>query len=117
MKTSIYSPANHRGRIRAEMNDMKCNHCSDYTIHLQKYLIHGEHSYNPGTNEIFNLEEEFKGVDTTNVDAVALRLVNLGQAEQVKALFGGLIDSMCTGVKTYIDQVQAWEAQYNFIGM
>ena len=90
--------------------------CSDYSAHLQRYLLHGGETYVPGASDAFSLDE-LEGVDTSSVDAVARRMADLSEQEQVKLFFGGIIGSMCDSVKTYVDQVKAWEAQYNFMGM
>ena len=90
--------------------------CSDYTAHLQRYLIYGDETYQPGSSDAFSLDE-LQGVNITNVDAVAQRMASLSQAEQVKLFFGGIIESMCGGVKSYVDQVKVWESQYNFMGI
>ena len=95
---------------------LKFCRCSDYTSHLQRYLIYGNLAYEPSNTDVFSLED-LDGIDTNDVEAVAQRLAALSEAEGVKLYFGGLIDSMCESVRVYVDQVKAWEAQYNFLGM
>lgn len=93
-----------------------CSACTDNTAHLQRYLIYGSHSYQPpSASEAFNVED-LNGIDTTSVEAVAQRLAVLPDSDGVKAFFGGAVESMCDGVKGYIEQLRLWEAQYNFMG-
>jgi len=98
------------------MDFLKFCRCSDYASHLQRYLVHGDMSYQPEVNEAFSVDD-LEGIDIANVEAVAQRLASLPEADGIKLYFGGAIDSMCTAVKTYVDQVKGWEAQYNFLGM
>jgi len=98
------------------MDFLKFCRCSDYTGHLQRYLIHSGQTYEPGMTDAFNLDQ-LEGIDTSNVDAVAQRLALLGEGDQIKAFFGGVINSMCDSVKSYVNQVEAWETQYNFMGI
>lgn len=94
---------------------LKFCRCSDYASHLQRYLMYGSESYSPTVGEVFMLDG-MDGIDTTNVDAVAQRLASMSQSDQVKQFFGGAISTMCGSVKSYVDQVISWEAQYNFMG-
>nr|KAG5698979.1 hypothetical protein BaRGS_033492 [Batillaria attramentaria] len=97
------------------MEFLKFCRCADDTAHLQRYLIHDGMTYEPGVNDAFNLDD-LEGVDPTDVDAVAARMATLSQEAQIKLFFGGIIDSMCGSVKTYVAQVRTWENQYNFLG-
>merc|ERR1719334_800268 len=96
------------------MDVLKLCHCSDYTAHLQRYLIHDGMTYEPGTSDMFDLEA-LEGIDTNNVEAVAQRLAGLSDAEGVKLFFGGMIESVCEGVRAYVDSIRALEQQYNFL--
>jgi len=98
------------------MDFLKFCKCSDYTGALQKYLMYGEMSFEPGMNDAYNLDDLI-ALDTTDVEAAAQRLAGLSQLDQTEQYFGGLIATMCGGVKTYIDQVKVWEQQYNFMGI
>jgi len=98
------------------MDFLKFCKCSDYTTHLQRYLVNGDMSYMAGSTDAYNLDE-LEGIDTNDVEAVAQRLASLSEADQTKAYFKGIIDSMCGSVKAYVDQVKVWETQYNFMGM
>jgi len=98
------------------MDYLKFCRCSDYAGHLQRYLSHDGMTYEPAMSDAFNLDD-LEGIDVGNVDAVAQRMATLSQQEQIKLFFGGIIASMCDSVKTYVDQVKAWETQYNFMGM
>jgi len=91
--------------------------CQDYTACLQRYLIYGGMGYQAASVESFNLEELEPVLQSNGVEAEAQRLAAMTQLAQVKAFFGGTIGAMCESVKTYVDSVQAWEAQYNFMAL
>ncbi|XP_076444102.1 uncharacterized protein LOC143282371 [Babylonia areolata] len=93
---------------------LKFCRCTDYASHLQRYLAYGMESYEPSASDLFAIDG-FEGVDTTDVEAVARRAASLTQVEQVKLFFGGAIESMCGGMTAYLQQVIAWESQYNFM--
>merc|ERR1712121_12856 len=98
------------------MDYLKFCRCSDYASHLQRYLYNDGQTFEPGVSEAFDLSD-LEGVDVTSVDAVAQRMATLSQKEQVNLYFGGIIYSMCDAVRLYVEQVRAWETQYNFMGM
>jgi len=98
------------------MDFLKFCKCSDYTGALQKYLMYGEMSFEPGMNDAYSLDD-LVALDTTDVEAAAQQLARLSQVEQTEQYFGGIIATMCGSVKTYIDQVKVWEQQYNFMGI
>jgi len=99
------------------MDFLKFCKCSDYVGPLQKYLMYGEMSYEPGMTDAYNLEDLVGLVQTNDIEGAAQRLAVLSEKDQTEQYFGGLIASMCGGVKGYIDQVKVWEQQYNFMGM
>merc|ERR1740137_61225 len=82
--------------------------CTDYASHLSKYLMYGAEAYTPSVTDIFAVDG-FENIDTTDVDAVARRAATMTQAEQVHLFFGGAISNMCNGMRSYLEQVVAWE--------
>jgi len=97
------------------MDFLKFCRCSDYTAPLQRYLMFDGMTYEPGMSEAYTLDE-LEGIDVTNVDAVAQRMATLSEPDQIKLFFHGMINEVCGGVKTYVEQVKVWESQYNFMG-
>jgi len=98
------------------MDYLKFCKCSDYTGPLQRYLRHGEMTYEPGMSEAYDLSE-LDGVDLNDEEAVAQRMATLPDSDQIKLYFTGMIMTTCDAVKAYVDQLKAWEVQYNFMGM
>merc|ERR1719277_2118199 len=98
------------------MDYLKFCKCSDYTGPLQRYLRHGEMTYEPGMSEAYDLSE-LDGVDLNDEEAVAQRMATLPDSDQIKLYFTGMIMTTCEAVKAYVDQLKAWETQYNFMGM
>merc|ERR1719422_73828 len=98
------------------MDYLKFCKCSDYTGPLQRSLRHGEQTYEPGMSEAYDLSE-LDGVDLNDEEAVAQRMATLPDSDQIKLYFTGMIMTTCEAVKAYVDQLKAWETQYNFMGM
>jgi len=85
--------------------------CSDFTADLEKFFMHDGVTV---TSQEFNLDD-LEGIDSTDAVAVAQALANRPQVDQIKAFFGGLAGSMCEGARGYVEQLMAWEKEYNFI--
>jgi len=89
--------------------------CTDYAAHLQKYFVYGTESYVPTAVETFYTESWERVADVTSVESVAQVAATISSAEQVKMLFSGALYYICDEVKAYIQQILAWEQQYNFM--
>jgi len=98
------------------MDYLKFCKCSDDTSALQRYLRHGDMTYEPGMSQAYDLSD-LEGVDLNDEEAVAQRMATLPDADQVKLYFTGMILTTCDAVKTYVNQLKQWEQQYNFMGM
>jgi len=101
----------HKYMYMVTMEFLRFCKCSDFTETLAKYFQHDGLSYNHDEFEIDDLE----GIDSTDPLAVAQALANRSQEDQLKAFFGGLAATMCEGGRQYVQQVMAWEKQYNFL--
>jgi len=113
---SKYSEMKVKYMFSLTMDYLKFCKCSDYTGPLQRYLRHGEMTYEPGMSEAYDLSE-LDGVDLNDEEAVAQRMATLPDSDQIKLYFTGMIMTTCDAVKAYVDQLKAWEVQYNFMGM
>merc|ERR1712142_410455 len=78
--------------------------CSDFTEDLERFFLHDGVTV---SNQEFNLDD-LEGIDSTNPRDVAQALANRPVADQVKAFFGGLAESMCEGARVYVQQLVAY---------
>jgi hypothetical protein len=85
--------------------------CSDFTEDLEKFFMHDGVTV---SHQEFNLDD-LEGINSNDAVAVAQALANRPKADQVKAFFGGLAQSMCAGAEAYTRQLVEWEKQYNFM--
>merc|ERR1712109_232439 len=93
-----------------EIMEMKHKY-SDFTAEIERFFMHDGVSTKYEEFELSDLG----AIDSTDPNAVAQKLVQLSKGDQIKAFFGGLAEAMCGGARTYFEQVEAWEKQYNFL--
>jgi len=98
------------------MDFLKFCKCSDDTAPLQRYLRHGDMTYEPGMTEAYDLSD-LDGVDLNDEEAVAQRMATLSDTDQIRLFFTGMVITTCDAVKVYVTELKAWEQQYNFMGM
>merc|ERR1712141_804907 len=98
------------------MDYLKFCKCSDDTAHLQKYLMYGGMTYEPGMGEAYSLDQ-LEGIDINNEEAVAQRLATLSDKDNIQLYFTGMIMTTCDAVKQYIETLKRNEDRFNFIGM
>jgi hypothetical protein len=101
----------HKYMYLVTMEFLRFCKCSDFTETLARYFQHDGLSYNGDEWDLDDLE----GIDSNDPVAVAQALANRPAEEQMKAFFGGLAGAMCEGGRQYVQQVMAWEKQYNFL--
>jgi len=101
----------HKYMYLVTMEFLKFCRCSDWSNELAHYFQHDGLEYNHDEYDLDDLE----GIDSNNPSEVAQAIANRPKEEQIKVFFGGLAHSMCAGGKVYVDQVEAWEKQYNFL--
>jgi len=85
--------------------------CSDFTAEIERFFMHDGVSTKYEEFELSDLG----AIDSTDPNAVAQKFITLSKGDQIKAFFGGLAEAMCGGARTYFEQVEAWEKQYNFL--
>lgn len=107
-----FTEMKHSYMFAVTMEFLKFCKCSDFTDDLQRYFMHGDMHYEGGDD--WDLDD-LDGIDTTNAQAVAQTLANLPRVDQIKAFFGGLATSMCSGGRAYVEQVRQWESTYKFL--
>merc|ERR1712130_988811 len=90
---------------------LKFCRCSDFTAEIERFFMHEGVSTSYEEFELADLG----AIDSSDPNAVAQALVQLSKGEQIKSFFGGLANAMCAGARTYFEQVEAWEKQYNFL--
>jgi len=88
--------------------------CSDFTSDLERFFMQNDISVFSEEYDLDDLDD-LEGIDTNDPVAVAQALANRPLVEQVAAFFGGLADAMCDGARDYVDQIEAYEKQYNFL--
>merc|ERR1712223_2091468 len=98
-------------QMTASFESLKFCKCSDFTAEIERFFMH---------DGVCTKYQEFElsdlgAIDSTDPNAVAQKLVRLTKGDQIKAFFGGLAEAMCGGARTYFEQVEAWEKQYNFL--
>merc|ERR1712141_43395 len=98
------------------MDYLKFCKCSDDTAHLQKYLMYGSMTYEPGMGEAYSLDQ-LEGIDINNEEAVAQRMATLSDKDNIQLYFTGMIMTTCDAVKQYIETLKRNEDRFNFIGM
>jgi len=86
--------------------------CSDFTEDVGRYFNREEfHKY-----EEFDIEDlGLNAVQGQNPNDVAAALNALSEEDRIKQFFGGLGDALCRGARDYIEDVEGWERQYNFL--
>jgi len=101
----------HKYMYMVTMEFLKFCKCSDWSNELARYFQHDGLDYNTDEYEL----DDLQGVDSDNPTEVARAIANLPKEDQIKIFFGGLATSMCAGGKVYVDQVMAWEKEFNFL--
>jgi len=86
--------------------------CSDFTEDLEKYFMHD--GVTVSHNE-YNLDDLEGIIANDNPIEVAQALANRPAADQTKAFFGGLATSMCEGAHAYVQQLEQWEREHQFM--
>ena len=64
---------------------LKFCRCSDFSVEMERFFL-------------------YEGVS----NAVAQALAQLSKGEQIKSFFGALANAICSGARTYFEQVEAW---------
>lgn len=85
--------------------------CSDFTDDLERYFMHDGVVV---SSDEWNLDD-LDSIDGNDPVEVARALANKPQATQIKAFFGGLAGAMCEGAHAYVQQLNQWEKEYNFL--
>merc|ERR1719239_1143961 len=86
--------------------------CSDFTEDVGRYFNREEfHKY-----EEFDIDDlGLNAIQSQNVNDVANALNLLSEEDRIKQFFGGLGNALCEGARRYIEQVEDWEKQHNFM--
>lgn len=84
-----------------------------HTDELKRFFMFGEKRWGPGPEDSCNIGDMGpKITDSGNPVAVAQQIANLSPVEMTKVFFGGLKDSVCEGLLTYLAQLEQWTEDY-----
>lgn len=110
--TYTFAESKHHYMFLVMTEFLKFCKCSDYTEEFERYFMHDGSSYHH--DDDFDLEE-LDAINTNDAFAVARALAGQSKADQNKAFFGGLAESLCSSARSYVEQVREWEKTYNFL--
>jgi len=92
--------------------------CNDYGMDISRFFD-DEGLIAKYKGEIMDVSDLLPGLTAAqlqDVNAVAQAVKNLQDPKaEVKVYFGGLLEAMCTGARSYYDQIVSWEKQFNFM--
>jgi len=83
-----------------------------YTDNMERFMQHMDEKWKPGKVEHCDMADMTTISANRNPQDVAQDIANLPKKEQVEMFFGGMKDSVCGGLMTYLQQLEAWTVQF-----